>query len=66
MNEKREQGLLISCSAGLASLVFLIVVYYLRKTEELDFQTWDINNLTSSDFTVEYKITEQMWDLFNV
>jgi hypothetical protein len=37
MNEKREQGLLISCSAGLASLVFLIVVYYLRKTEELDY-----------------------------
>lgn len=58
MNQKREQGLLISCCAGLAALIFLIVVYYYRKTQDLDYQTFDVNNLTMSDFTVEYSITE--------
>lgn len=27
---------------------------------------WDIDNLTSSDFTIEYQVTEEMWNLFKV
>ena len=66
MNQKREDGLLISCAAAFSALVFLIVVYYLKKTAILDYQQWDIETLTASDFTVEYTITEDMWNLFIV
>ena len=66
INQKRKDGLLISCAAAFSALVFLIVVYYLKKTAILDYQQWDIETLTASDFTVEYTITEDMWNLFIV
>lgn len=33
---------------------------------ELDYIKWDIDNLTCSDFTIEYSISKEMWNLFNV
>lgn len=48
------------------AVVFLIVVFYLQKTAKLDYQLWDVQTLTASDFTVEYVITEEMWNLFNI
>lgn len=49
-----------------AAVFFLVVVWYLQKTNDLDFIKWDIDNLTCSDFTIEYSISEDMWTLFNV
>jgi len=66
LNSKREQGLFISCAACFTAIFFLVVVWYLQKTNDLDFMKWDIDNLTCSDFTVEYAISEDMWTLFNV
>jgi len=66
VNQKREQGLLISCCSAFAAVVFLIVVFYLKRTNDIDFQKWDIDNMTTSDFTVEYTVTEEMWNLFTV
>lgn len=61
LNIKREQGLFISFCACFACLFWLIVVWYLQKTNDVDFMHWDIDNLTSSDFTIECQITEDMW-----
>lgn len=66
LNVKREQGLLVSFCACFACLFWLIVVWYLQKTNDVDFMHWDIDNLTSSDFTIEYQVTEEMWNLFKV
>jgi len=41
-----------------------VVVWYLQKTNKLDFEKWDIDNLTCSDFTIEYAISQSMWDQF--
>ena len=41
-----------------------MVVWYLQKTNKLDFEKWDIDNLTCSDFTIEYAISQSMWDQF--
>lgn len=57
---------MISSIACFAAIFFLIVVFYLKKTNDVDYQQWDLMNLTASDFTVEYSITEEMWNLFNV
>ena len=32
----------------------------------LDYQQWDIDTLTASDYTVEYVISESMWETFNL
>lgn len=45
-------------------MVFLVVVWYQQKTNKLDFEKWDIDNLTASDFTIEYAISQSMWDQF--
>jgi hypothetical protein len=66
INTKREQGLLVSCCGCLVAVIFLIVIYYLAKTARLDFQLWDIQTLTASDWTIEYTISEEMWNLFNI
>jgi hypothetical protein len=42
------------------------VIYYLQKTNKLDFELWDIENLTSGDFTIEYQVDQEMWDTFNL
>ena len=57
---------MIAVSSAFAAIVFSIVVFYLKKTNDVDFQEWDLKNLTSSDFTVVYTITEEMWNLFIV
>jgi len=62
MNSKREQGLFIACCAAFSGVLFMIVVWYLRKTNDVDFMKWDLENLTASDFTIEYEITEDMWN----
>lgn len=65
MNSKRELGLVVSICGCFAALFFLVVIWYLQKVNDVDFMKWDIDNLTSSDFTIEYEITKQMWDDFN-
>jgi hypothetical protein len=50
----------------IGAVIFLVVIFYLKKTAALDFQQWDIETLTASDFTVEYSVSEEMWNLFNI
>lgn len=54
MNNKREQAMFISCTACFVAIMFLVIIWYLQKVNDIDFQKWDIDNLTSSDFTIEY------------
>ena len=66
LNIKREQGLFISMCACFVCLLWLIIIYYLQKTAKVDFELWDIENLTCGDFTIEYQVDQEMWDTFNV
>lgn len=44
----------MACFTGIS---FLVVIFYLKKTALLDFQMWDVETLTASDFTCEITIT---------
>jgi hypothetical protein len=66
LNKKREKGLAVSICACIAALVFLVVIFYMKKMAILDFQMWDMKTLTASDFTVEMTITEALWNQFIV
>ena len=39
-------------------------VSYLSKTSSLDYKLWDVNTVTAADFTVEFEITEILWNKF--
>jgi len=52
----------MACFVG---LIFVVIVYYLHTVSKPDFDLWDLENLTASDFTVEYVISEDMWHKFN-
>jgi uncharacterized phage infection (PIP) family protein YhgE len=61
---KRREALLIVCLGIFISLVFLIMIYYLFETSNLDYKLWDVATVTAADFTVEYIITEEIWNNF--
>ena len=44
----------------------MIIIYYEKRMNSVELQQWDINNLTASDFTVEWTITDNIWNVFNL
>jgi hypothetical protein len=62
LDKKREKGLVVSICACIAALIFLVVIFYMKKMAILNFQMWDMRTLTASDFTVEMTVTEALWN----
>lgn len=40
---------------------FMLFIWYLQKSQGIDFLENDMNTITASDFTVEMDITRDMW-----
>lgn len=66
LNEKREKGLAVAALTCLCGLIFLVTIFYLKRTSGLDFQKWDLDTLTAGDFTIEITVSDEMWTQFNV
>jgi len=49
-----------------AAIVFMIVIFYMKKTSEMDYKLWDLSTVTASDFTVELNVTKTMWETFKL
>lgn len=62
--DKKLDSLLITCLGVLISLLFLITIYYLSKSNDIDYKLWDVKTVTPADFTVEYLISEKAWKTF--
>ena len=46
------------------SIIYVFVIYYIRKTSKLNMKLWDFNTVTSGDFTVHMDLTKEMWEAF--
>jgi hypothetical protein len=57
VSTKRVLGLAVSCIMVAICLIFWIANYYLSRTSDLLYKTWDVNTTTVADFTVEYEIS---------
>ena len=44
--------------------MFFCMIYYINLTQDLDFQTWDVQNSTVADFSVELTITPRQWEKY--
>ena len=59
--EKQQIGLVIIQICVVISIFFILNIFYLQKVQNLDQKTWDIRNVTASDYTVTMKIPEELW-----
>ena len=59
---KREQGLGIVCIGVFATTIYMLTIFYLNHTANLDYKMWDLTCVTAADFTAELTITEDMWN----
>ena len=57
--QKKSHANLISCIACFSSVFFLIMVYYMKKSVEIDKVKWDVETVTAADYTVEMKLNKK-------
>lgn len=62
LNGKRGYGLIIVSLGIFMSCIYLLFVSYLSKTAYMDYKLWDVNTVTAADFTVEFPISETIWE----
>ena len=48
---------------GILMISYVYAIMF-QETQEIDFKVWDYHSLTASNFTVEVKITNEMWKNF--
>lgn len=60
-SQYRLLGLFVTFQAIITCLIFYYTAYYLRKIADMNFKVWDVLMDTSSDFTVQVTLPEQLW-----
>lgn len=55
------KGLNIACVAILATLIWLSEIYATEVRDKLNSVFYDLATITTSDFTIEVKLTETVW-----
>ena len=53
---KRNEGLGIVCLGCFAMSIYMLAVFYLDHTADLDYKLWDLSTTTAADFTAEMTI----------
>ena len=61
MYKNQKVALLATTTGIVCSLIFAYTVYYLRYSAQLNFKEWDMDTVTTADFTVQINITEKIW-----
>lgn len=61
---KREEGLFIVCLNIFAGFVFIIMLRFISHKSKIEYKEWDMDTVTVSDFAVETKIDEDMFNNF--
>lgn len=61
---KQQKALFLVLIFGLIGLYYQTTINSFRVLENLNFKSWDFNQVTASNFTVELTITNEMWQNF--
>ena len=64
MFKKYDQILIISTLILFIGFILVVLIYYMQNTSKLEQKSYDSNTITAADFTVEFDITQKMWDDF--
>ena len=61
MIKKQKEGGVIAGVAVFCCLFFLIIIFYLRKSTQIQKIEWDVATTTAGDYTVDAKLTYQQY-----
>ena len=60
--KQQQIGLMVSCLAIAASLIFVYTMNFALNKSKLDYIKWDLSNVTLRDFSVQLTITPEIWE----
>lgn len=49
------------CAAFFSLLLYHAFVYYRLYVNDIDYGLWDLDTSTLNDYTIELKITDELW-----
>lgn len=55
------KALVVIFICTICTILYLLSIYYLRSTSNVDFKVWDIDTITVADYSIMVKITSRMW-----
>lgn len=61
---KQVKGLFICCTIVIAVLFFKISISYIQKVQYYNEKEFDWQTITTSDYSIEFQVTERMWQNF--
>ena len=62
LTDKRYQALWAGCTSVFSCLVLLSVLKYRANSISIEKREWDIQTVTASDYTIEFKISQKQFD----
>ena len=45
-----------------ACFLFKIRILYRLQANDIDYKLWDMSTITANDFSIEFKISKELWD----
>ena len=60
--EMQKLGLFISLIGIVGCIIYNLTIYSSKTTASLDEKMWDVQTVTTADFTVEVEINKEVWD----
>lgn len=64
IQNRKEQGLFISCCTVGIALFIMVWIEYIRNIAKTDFVEWDVKTITAGDYTVEFDIGMDFYEKF--
>lgn len=64
MTYRKILGLVISCTGVALYLFAYTTIEYTKSVQKNMFVDWDVKTISAADYTVEFKITPDMYEYF--
>jgi len=62
--DRHHYALNIIVFGVLATIILKLTLYYVESTTDLDFKLWDVKTCTPADYTVQLKLTQNMYNQY--
>ena len=61
VQENQKIAWLVATLGVVSCLIFTYTIWYLRRSAQLNFKRWDIETVTSADFTIQVNFSKNLW-----
>jgi hypothetical protein len=64
LRDRENIGIWMTCQAILTAIVYLIGIWYIKRSTSTRYEEWDQETTTISDYTVKYDVPSSLYDEF--